>query len=560
LLAPPAPGQPRDPARARLAAGVLATRALRETVRIDDMTALCAQPVPYDLYMAFVNEEEAAGLHHPVLMNSASSDSDVAVGMQAGDAERFVDWINILTGNSETAYRLPTPAELGDPAALAADLTCHTVWAHDGTKTVLHQPQEVDWPYTYPVEQIRPLVAADRERITPYLRLMATPEPQRTQVETWTKVLTSALTHASALRRAPAMSALKLPLILAMAIAIDHVRLCAEAFTDNRDLAPAFLRAFDLAHTFTRAAGSVPVQELSLNLDPVLARALEHAHSVVRAHASEILAPDISLDHVHDLARGLDIAPTLSRALQHAHRLDLNRALLHAQGVDEALIRALESALEAADSFAPFPDLVRALDEALPLSLPHPLSSDLDLALTLAFNLTRDSHTQVLTLSLNAFRSLLNRQLPGWPTTVDAEPPKLTHLDDFLVTRATGARAVTGRSVPRAPEDPTPVIDLHRDIIWSTSPDLPTDRAHVLVEGITQLLTAIRNRTIPCDAPALSAARTALIAAMVELDESGWRHQFRSGHMYKVWQSLAALDTSISSPHPNQILLLSRTH
>ncbi|MFD5796901.1 NACHT domain-containing protein [Streptomyces diastatochromogenes] len=562
LLAPPAPGQPRDPARARLVAGILATRALRETIRIDDTTALCARPVPHALYMAFVNEEEAAGRHHPVLPDPSGSDSGVAVGMQAGDAERFVDWINALTGDGETAYRLPTPAELGDPAALAADLTRHTVWALDGTETVLHQPQGVDWPYTYPAEQLRPLVAADRERITLYLRLMATPEPQRTQVETWVKVLTTALTHASALRGAPALSALKLPLILAMAIAIDDARLCAEAFTDDRELAPAFLRAFDLAHAFTRVVETVPVQELSLNLDPVLARALAHAHSVVGAHAAEILDPDTSLDRVHELAWDLAIDPTLGRALPHAHRLDLGRALEHAQGLDESLIRTLDLALGSADVPDPAPDLVRALDRALSFSPPHPFLRDLnlDLALNLALSLTRDSRTQVLTLSLNAFRSLCNRQVPGWPfiATHDAEPPRLTALDDFLVARATEGRRATGTSDRRAPEDPTRHIRPQRDILRSTAHNYPADQAQVLVEGVTELLTAIRDRTIPCDARVLSSARTALIAAMVDLDDSGWRHQRRSGHMYIVWQSLAALDASSSGPRPNQILLLTR--
>ncbi|TVZ95112.1 NACHT domain-containing NTPase [Streptomyces sp. BK340] len=563
LLAPPEPGRPRDPARARLVAGILATRALRETIRIDDTTALCARPVPHSLYMAFVSEEEAAGRHHPVLPDPAGSDSGVAVGMQAGDAERFVDWINTLTGDGETAYRLPAPAELGDAAALAADLTRHTVWAHDGTETFLHQPQGVDWPYTYPAAQLRPLVAADRERITLYLRLMATPEPQRTQVEAWTKVLTTALTHASALRRAPALSALKLPLVLAMAIAIDDVRRCAEAFTDNRELGPAFLRAFDLAHAFTRAVGTVPVQELSLNLDPVLARALEHAHSVVGAHAPEILDPGISLDRVQELALGLAIDPTLGRALPHAYRLDLDRALEHARGLDESLIRTLGLALESADVPAPAPDLVRAVDRALSRSLSHPFLRDpnLDLALNLALSLTRDSHTQVLTLSLNVFRSLCGRDFPGWPLAADddAEAPGLDALDDVLVARATEGWLATGRPVARATEDPAGRLRFQRNILRSTATDFPARQAQVLLEDTTALLTAIRDRTVPCDARALSSVRTALIAATLDLDESGWRHQGRSGHMYTVWKSLAALDASSNGPRPNQILLLIRT-
>lgn len=559
LLTPAAPGQPRDPARARLAAGILATRALRETIRVDDTTALCARPVPYALYMAFVNEEEAAGRHHPIFLDSSGNDSGVAVGMQAGDAERFVAWINTLTGDGETAYRLPTPAELCDPAAVVTGVTRHTIWAHDGTMTVLHQPQGVDWPYTYPDEQLRAIVAADRERITLYLQLMTTPEPRRTQVEAWIRALTTALTHASTLRRAPALSALKLPLTLAMAIAIDHARLCAEAFTVSRELAPSFLRAFDVAHAFTRVVETVPVQELSHNLDPVLARALEHAHSVVGAHASEILDPDISLDRLHDLAQDLELAPTLSRAIQHAYGLDLDRVLEHARGLDVILIRTLGLALEPADDLNHVPGVVRAaLNEAHSLPQPHPMSPDLHLAINLALSLTRDSHTRVMTLSVNAFRSLFNHPLDWLPAaTEDMESPGLTILDDFLVARAGQGKWATVQtgSVSLAPEDPARVLRLQRDNLRSRAArmsGIPPDQNQVLVEDTADLLTAIRDRTIPCDARVLSSARTALIAVMAD---PGWRHH----PLYKVWQSLAALDASSSGPRPNQILLLART-
>ncbi|MFF4030341.1 NACHT domain-containing protein [Streptomyces sviceus] len=564
LLTPLAPGQPRDPARARLIAGILATRVLRETVRIDDTTAICAQPVPYALYMMFVNEEEAAGRHHPVLpvlLDSSGTDSGAAVGMQAGDAERFVDWINILTRDGETAYRLPAPMELVDTVAIAADLTRHTVWAQEGSETVLHQPQGVDWPYTYWVENAPPIIVDDLDQITLYLRLLATPGERRTQVKVWVKVLTTALTRASALRGAPAMSALKLPLILAMAIAVDHVRLCADALLDHPELAPNFLRAFDLAHAFTRAVETVPVQELSLNLDPVLARALAHAHSEIGAHASEILDADFSLIHVLDLARRLDLDPNLSRAHRHANNLDLARALAHAQGHDEDLIRSLDLALDAADVFPPLPNLDRDLNDTLSLFLPHHHFRDRDLALTIALSLTRDTHTKVLTVSLDAFRCLFNRQLPDSPlaATDDAESPGLAIIGEFLEVRFGMALAADDQAAihsdPRASEDPTRVMRLQRDLLRSTVTVSPADQAQALVEGITELLTAIRDRTIPCDARALACARTALIVAMGDLVESGWSHQGRSGaHMSEVWQSLAALDPSWGPC--NQILLL----
>ncbi|MPY38351.1 NACHT domain-containing protein, partial [Streptomyces adustus] len=160
LAAPLTPGQPTDPARQQLLAGIQATRTLRETIPLNDTTALCARPVPRALYDLFLRHEQAAGRHHPDTgRTSSGGDSDTAaVGMHAGDAERFVDWLNIITNDGDTVYRLPTPEELTelpipeeltDPAsAMAAYLTRHTIWAHDGTRTLLHQPPGVPWPYT----------------------------------------------------------------------------------------------------------------------------------------------------------------------------------------------------------------------------------------------------------------------------------------------------------------------------------------------------------------------------------------------------------------------------
>jgi hypothetical protein len=545
LLTPPAPGEPRDPARARLVAGILATRALRETIRIDDTTALCARPVPYALYAAFVHEEEAAGRHHPALTDSSRSDSGAAVGMQAGDAERFVDWINALTADGESAYRLPTPAELRDHSAVVADLTGHTVWARDITGTLLHQPRGAEWPYDFPVEQIQSLVAADRERITPCLRLMDLPEPRRERVEAWVKILTTALTHAGALRRAPALSPLKLPLTLAMAIAVGHVRLTAGPFIHDRELTPAFLRAVEVAHAFVRAVETVPVQQLSLNLDAVLARDLDRAHAVVGAHASEILAPDTSVDRLQELARALDLPPTLSRALQHAQGLDLDRALEHARGVDADLIRTIDRALEAVGAAGP--NVLLSPDDAPRTSR---FFRDLDLALDLAVSLTRGTPTQVLTLSSDIFRSLLDRR---------SEPVVPTDLDSVLVARALTSRSALARAMPsQAPEDPTPVLATQCHLLQETANEHPTGRAQVLLQSAMELLAALRDRTIPCDDRTLASVRTALIAAMEDLDAAGWRHFGRSSHMYLIWQSLAALDT-MSGRRPQQILLLTRT-
>ncbi|MGW4289495.1 NACHT domain-containing protein [Streptomyces sp. NPDC004673] len=551
VLAPPAPGEPRDPVRARFVAEILATRSLRETVRIDDTRVLCARPVPYELYAAFVAEETAAGRHHPVRRRSTGSPGEPAVGMQAGDAERFVEWVNSLVLESEAGYRLPDPEELIDPTALSILPAGHTVWAHNGRKTDLHQPEGAQWPYTHPAGAIRQVVADDLDRLTPYLRLMATPEGGRTRVDAWTKVLTVALSHASALRGEPAMSALRLPLILGLAAAVDQVRLLAA----NHAGAHALLRAFDIAHSFTRAVERVPVQELSQNLDPILARALEHAHAVVGTHAAEILDPDTSSDRVRAIARMLNLSPDLGRAFRHAQGFLMGRALEHAQGFDNGLVQRLDDALEAVDAFdpqaAPDSSPLRNFQDSLRLTLRYsPYGSGLDLAVELAASIVGDSGTRVLAVAHDALRFLL-----GQFEAAAMAPSEATSLRDFLVALLSGAQSRRpGFFYPMG--DPLSGLVIPYDNLSS----LDGAPAHAPERDILRLLTELRNRTIPWDERMFSCARTALIACVSEAESDG-RHSTRpgrSGTLHWAWQSLAALERSLNSPAANQILLLAR--
>ncbi|MFD4728333.1 NACHT domain-containing protein [Streptomyces seoulensis] len=550
LLAPPRPGEPRAPEHAHLMAEILATRSLRETVRIDETSVLCARPVPYELYAAFVTEERAAGRHHPAEQASSDGVGGLAVGMQAGDSERFVEWVNSLALDGESVYRLPTSAELSDPTAHSIIPASHTVWAHDGFETHLHQPEGTDWPYTHRADRAESVVVTDLERIALYLRLMATPVPRRTRVDAWTKVLTTALTHASALRGAPAMSALKLPLLLGMAAAVEQVRLLAE----DHEEAPALLRAFGIAHTFTRAVETVPVQELSLNLDPILARALDHAHSALGTHSAEILNPGTSLDRVRDIARNLNLDPALSRAFRHSQGFQLNRALEHARGFDDELVRRLDDALDAVDVFdpltAPASSPFHALQESLQLTSRHnPWGSGLDLAVNLAVSITDDSSTRVLTVAHEAFRSLL-----GLFSFSSVAPSDLTLVKDFLAARVSGAGQRSIGPSTRAVEDPFSVLRVQRD-----SPPPAGPQAREQAPGLADLLTEMRDRSIPWDERTLSCARTALSAAMAEFEGESWSRSDRAGPLYLAWHSLAALEASLDSPTANQILLLARS-
>ncbi|MEV7200271.1 NACHT domain-containing protein [Streptomyces griseoluteus] len=550
LLTPPGPNEPRDPPQARLVAQILATRSLRETVRIDDTTTLCARPVPPELYAAFVNEERAAGRHYPAQQASPEGAPRPAVGMQAGDAERFLEWANSLAVAGEGVYRLPTLEELNDQAALSIIPPSHTVWTHDGSETRLHQPDGATWPYTHPADQAEPVIVADLERIALYLRLMATPVPRRARVDAWTKVLTTALTHASALRAAPPMSALKLPLLLGMAAAVEQFRLLAE----DREGAPALLQAFGVAHTFTRAVETVPVQELSLNLDPILARALDHAHSALATHATEMLDPSTSRDRVLHIARNLNLDPALGRVFRHSQGFQLDRALEHARGFDDELVRRLDCTLEAIDAFdpltAPAFSPFLAVQESLRLTSRHnPWGSGLDLAVDLAVSITNACGTQVLTVAHGALRSLL-RQIDF----SSVAPSDLTVLHDFLAARVRAARQRSIGPFARAVEDPFSLLRIQRDTPPPAGP-------HALepVPGLAYLLAQMRDRSIPWDERTLSCARTALSAAMGEREGRGWSRSDRSGPLYLVWHGLTALEASLGSPTANQILLLARS-
>ncbi|MFH9429451.1 NACHT domain-containing protein [Streptomyces sp. NPDC017615] len=551
LLAPPDSGEPLGPARSRLVAEILATRSLRETVRIDDTTTLCARPVPYELYAAFVGEETAAGRHHPARRDSTEGVGGPAVGMQAGDAERFVEWVNSLALDGETTYRLPTPAELSDPAAVAVIPAGQTVWAQDRARTLLHQPEGADWPYLRAAEWISAVVSVDLDLLEPHLQLLVAPERERTRVITWTKVLVTALTHPSALRGTPLTSPLKLAFLLGMATAIDKLRLCAEAVTDDHESTFAFLRAFEVARAMAHAVETVSLSELSANLDPLLARAIERAHSALRAHSLSDFAA--GTDQVRHLARSLDTPPTLARTFHHAYRLDLDRALEHAQGLDTDLVHGLDVAFEAAMSSDTFPTNPSTETPAVAANIPL-LLRDLDLALSLAVDVVRGSGTQVLGLAVRALHSLTANR----PDIQSATDEGLSSLPAVLTAQATAASLLTDRRSARALEDPLPALRFQRDILRSTAADHPAEQARELTEGITELLSAIRERTLARAPLALSCARTALIAAMADLEDSTWRHTGRSGHLYLIWQSLAALEASLDNRNANQILLLAR--
>ncbi|MEV5829241.1 NACHT domain-containing protein [Spirillospora sp. NPDC052242] len=168
-----------DPERQRLITAVKAARALRETIRLTDDTAVCARPVTHELYALFLQSERAEGRHHPEYLDDRPSDEPVA-GTWAEDADRFVTWLNGLFADG-TTYRLPTRDELDDPAiGLVSGVEGRCVWARSDTGVRLYVPSGVSWPSAPTAEQVREYLLLDCQRTSPYLRLaLAPPDPAR---------------------------------------------------------------------------------------------------------------------------------------------------------------------------------------------------------------------------------------------------------------------------------------------------------------------------------------------------------------------------------------------
>lgn len=548
-----------DPAgleRPRLLVGIVATHALRETIQLDDTTALCARPVPRTVYRHFVREEREAGRFHPGpdhLPEADANDMSAMVGMQAGDAERFVDWLNDVTGDG--GYRLPTRDELRDPAAaMAADLTRHTVWARDGTGTVLHAPPNVAWPYTHALSLLPTLPVTDRQHLTLYLELLGMEPAQRARVESWARVLSRAVQHAPELRR---YSSLEFPFALATALAFDL------ALTRTVDLVRRFDPAFDPStvnqHTFDTS--SLPslggsrdlerVRRLAAALTPALDLSVELGLAGIGALEPDDFAPhsayqpltDVlgiararALTHVRriDPARTPDLTadslPDRDHVLARARTLDLAPRLL--QGLDPVLSPDDSPAVYLGHDFRPTPEPLLALDLVLD---PH-----------------RHHHAETLRPALTALRTLIRMSPPRLATG----PSVLANLDSHLAETADWDSFAL-----RAPEDPATCVQRARDLLQEAGvAELVDDQTRTAVDTAVELLTALRDRRAPSDARVLACARTAVLAAVSSLSRvRRGVHEPRT-LLYLAWHSLTALDHPIPGDDlPNQILLLTRT-
>lgn len=546
LLTPGAGALLWAPDRLRLLVGILATRSLRETIQLNDTTALCARPVSLNVYAAFVHDERNADLHHPEPEGATGADENLIamLGMQAGDAERFVDWLIGVTG--DVGYRLPTPEELHDPAAaMAAELSHHTVWARTDTDTVLHRPPGAPWPYRPDPEQLRSVAVADRRQLMPFLRLLEAPTVYRTRIEHSTRVLTTAFRHAPEIGHSPELAPLELPLALAVAYSVNDARQRVQGHGFSTDLDAGTHRALTLVLRLALILD--PADSLGDAVIPVLSEVLQlgripasfQAHSRNQAlnHLFEGVL-DEAYDHALTRIRGLDPGFVIDRDLSHALIREFHLTSGSALALAESLDGPLELGLEGAPSLGTvFSDLSDYLGIAP--------------ALDLTLSLTDDPSTEGVSLASTAFRLLSDT----WRLTGGSAADRRS-FDDFLTLTATEPLA---GPLPEPPADPAAeVLRIRRRFSGATHDlghDDTTNRALALLDDTVWLLVSMRNRTSPSSPRTLACARTALLATMAALQRGAWPDDTTVPQLHAVWQSLAALD----DPTPNQILLLART-
>ncbi|MFJ5550103.1 NACHT domain-containing protein [Streptomyces sp. NPDC093225] len=573
-LAPPAPDQPYDPARERLLAGIQATRLLRETIPVDGSAALCARPVSRDLYAYFAADEEAAGRHRPRLPDPADGEpgappaGTAAVGMHAGDTERFVDWLNTVTGNA--VHRLPRPGELPSPTALtgsgeltdpaaetAALLNRHTVWVGDRGRPALYQPPDVPWPYVSDTATLLLTPAADRRVATRHLGLLIRPPRQGTLIEGWVRVLRTALARAGELPGDPAHAQLASLLPLAVAHSVGRARdRCGELAGDPalryvEDIIAALVpdRSGDPVRVLTRAA------ELAADRSRAVTRSIHTGHDVTRIFALERagrVIGGLSEDLARAASLGRVLGPTLGRGV-----LDVTSARTHEETLASALDRVLSDSRE---------ELLPALEPDLPLHLARAQSlteelglaadpgSELGGALDAVIDLALGAHGHTLELAVTGCRLLSASLEPP----VGAEEPDLREAFDTWLMAVANARPAQSS---RAPEDPVATLRRAQDLLDTvTPPPESSDLVRHAVDRVLRLVTAIRDRETP-DAPlAFACARFALLAAVADLHRAGHTDHEVSGLLRRTWQSLIAHDQSTSDGRVprNQILLIVR--
>lgn len=571
-------------ARARLITKVKAARSFRDVIWLNDDTAICARPVPRPLYTLFARDEQSKGRCTPTVNSDpAREDADdetPVTGMWAGDVTRFVNWLNDLVDDG-TAYRLPTPAELADPAiGMVTDLARHTIWAQADPRPHLYQPDNAPWFYTPDPDRLRRYPVSDRAQLIPYLRLVlaATLNQDDARVLAYSHVVAAALTRHDASRQ----RILDLALAHSLAHALVHTR--ASDRDSAGDLDPThdlthnlgLARGLDLelARNLARALDRDFGRALDYDLDPNLARDRDLARDLAFALARD-LDQDQDLDRARaralDLAFAIDLPLDLALTRDVAHDLDLafaralNRALDHNRELNLALDLNHDLALDLAVDLDRASD--RSLDRVLDRALNRTLDStrdldftpalDLALARALVLDLVRDPVFDVVRLRIYA--KALGCLLTCWAPTRNRRIRAGAALEDFD-TFLVGALPKTTTPIPH---DPAVPLQRAQDLLddcsarHPISSSSPLDKACSLISDIQELITPILKRTAAYHEPTLACARLGLLAAATLLHKAQ-QHQ-SADLLLDALRSLVALqETAEGRLVPNDVLLLIR--
>ncbi|MGP4047526.1 NACHT domain-containing protein [Streptomyces sp. 2A115] len=152
----------------RLMTAITVSRSLRPAVRLTDDVFLCDCPVSREVFQLFAEEFPEASAHCAAARQTAGG---AAVGITANAARVFVPWVNgLVTGSS--VYRLPSRAELDDPAAQhVIGVTSHKVWSSDDPAGAAPPPPEL-WirdgqscPWSVSGERVRDRLRQDRTAV-----------------------------------------------------------------------------------------------------------------------------------------------------------------------------------------------------------------------------------------------------------------------------------------------------------------------------------------------------------------------------------------------------------
>ncbi|GAA4893289.1 NACHT domain-containing protein [Stackebrandtia albiflava] len=162
---------PTDDDGRALVAAVRISHDLHETVRLSGDVELCGRPVDDGLWRLFQADMSRDGRRPAADARPAADPLAPVHGAWAGDVRRFVAWVNSFFDDG-TAYRLPTWAELADPAVrLVLDAATRPVWGTGPRGVDLFLAPGAADPFRIGADRWRDGVLADRRELGVFLMI-----------------------------------------------------------------------------------------------------------------------------------------------------------------------------------------------------------------------------------------------------------------------------------------------------------------------------------------------------------------------------------------------------